>query len=82
MITINVLFFASAKEITGLSKTKVELESGQTTVDFVAKLTVLFPSLNIQRDQISIAVNQVYCKETKELFDGDTIALLPPISGG
>lgn len=82
MITINVLFFASAKEITGLSKCKVELEVGQTTSDFVSKLSVMFPGLNIERDQISIAVNQVYCKETKELHDGDTVALLPPISGG
>lgn len=79
---IKVLFFASAKEITGKSKTEIELSDGQTTADLVSALTELYPSLNITRDQISIAVNQTYCREVKVLNNNDEVALLPPISGG
>lgn len=82
MVVIKVLFFASAKEITGVSKTTVDLEVGQTTTDLVSKLSEMFPNLNVSRDQISLAVNKVYCKSAVELKDGDEVALLPPISGG
>lgn len=79
---VKVLFFASAKEITGLSTTTVELDAGANTTDLETKLSEMFPSLDIGRDQISLAVNQVYCRQPIDLKDGDEVALLPPISGG
>ena len=34
------------------------------------------------RSSIVVAVNEAYCKEDHALSDGDTIALIPPVSGG
>lgn len=82
MIGVCVLFFASAKEITGINRTKVEMDENSSTDDLIVKLVDMFPGLDVKRDRISIAVNQTYCKEAVTLKNGDEVALLPPISGG
>lgn len=80
---VKVLFFASAKEATGKKKVELDLEGEENTVKHLMnKLEGMFPDLNFQRDQISLAVNQVYCSTGAILAEGDEVALLPPISGG
>jgi molybdopterin converting factor subunit 1 len=86
---IKVLFFASVKEITGLSQCVIDISSSlnsteaQTLSYLLQLLTEQFPGLNIARDQISIAINQEYCTSLGvTLKDGDVVALIPPISGG
>ena len=85
---VKVLFFASSVDATGLTDIIINFDDNEasskpiTTAHLIIKLEIMFPNLNIKRDQISLAVNEVYCREEKILFDGDTVALLPPISGG
>lgn len=88
---VKVLFFASARDATGGIKEIPEFEilptpAGQkvTTKHLIAKLEQLFPALNFERDQIAMAVNQVYVTTGTDtlLTHGDEVALLPPISGG
>ena len=85
---VKVLFFASAVEATGgVSDLNVEFDDTNTaekitTTQLIAKLETMFPKLNVELNQISIAVNEVYCTEEAILSNADTVALLPPISGG
>jgi molybdopterin synthase catalytic subunit len=79
-----VLFFASTREITGLTKKFYDFPS-QTTMslaDLIAALQQEFPQLNVERDQIKFALNKSYCNRDAELKDGDEVALIPPIAGG
>jgi molybdopterin synthase catalytic subunit len=79
---VKVLFFASARELTGETDIIMELEDGTQTDALPAKLMEIYPDLDIHRDRMSLAVNQVYTSEPMVLKEGDTVAVLPPISGG
>jgi molybdopterin synthase sulfur carrier subunit len=91
---VKVLFFASARDATGKKKIEVELSPDSTgeqssaseiemsVKHLIAQLEAIFPNLNVERDQISLAINQVYCSDEALLKDGDEVAFLPPISGG
>jgi molybdopterin converting factor subunit 1 len=79
---IKVMFFAAARELTGETETVLELAEGSTTVVIPETLQEMFPELDITRDRMSLAVNQVYCREAVALKEHDVVAVLPPISGG
>jgi molybdopterin converting factor subunit 1 len=79
---VKVLFFASARELTGETDIHLDLQPGATTGEIPELLMSIYPDLDMKRDRMSIAVNKVYCREPTELKEGDIIAILPPISGG
>jgi len=79
---VKVLFFASARELTGETEITLDLEDGATSTQLPEILMSLYPDLDIQRDRMSLAINQVYCREKTELRERDVVAILPPISGG
>ena len=79
---VKVLFFASARELTGETEVTLDLEDGTTSTQLPEILLSLYPDLDIQRDRMSLAINQVYCREQIELHERDVVAVLPPISGG
>jgi molybdopterin converting factor subunit 1 len=89
MVKIQVLFFASAREAAGdVSKIELELsEEEATTRGLRIKLAQMYPklaSLVEDEDNITLALNEEYVTSGQilSLKDGDTIALIPPISGG
>ena len=79
---VKILFFASARELTGETEMMMELDEGTGTDEIPKKLLAIFPDLDMTRDRMSLAVNTVYCKENVVLKEGDVVAILPPISGG
>jgi len=79
---VKVLFFASARELTGETDIMLDLEEGSTSTELPAILLAMYPDLDIHRDRMSLAINQVYCREQTELRERDVVAILPPISGG
>lgn len=82
-MSIKIIFFASAREITGTREISLDLtEQLTTSTDIIRHICELFPQLTPGINQISIAVNQVYIKSSTTLKDGDIVAFLPPISGG
>lgn len=87
-VTIKVLFFASAREAAGnLSSTDLELEDGANTAFLRKKLAELFPklaSMVLDEDNLTLALNEEYVASGQviTLKSGDTVALIPPISGG
>ena len=87
-VTIKVLFFAAAREAAGnLSSTDLELEDGANTAFLRKKLAELFPklaSMVLDEDNLTLALNEEYVASGQviTLKSGDTVALIPPISGG
>jgi molybdopterin synthase catalytic subunit len=82
-MSIKVIFFASAREITGTREITLDLtEQLSTSTDVLKHVCGLYPQLTPGINQISIAVNQVYIKSSTILKDRDIVAFLPPISGG
>ncbi len=75
---INLLAFGQVAEITGKQNRKV---SGvKTTDELKQKLEAEYAALKLV--SYSIAVNKVIIRNNTSLSNEDTVALLPPFSGG
>lgn len=87
-IRITVLFFASAREAAGnISQTQLEVRNGCDTKELRCLLAERFPklaSMVMDEDSVTFALNEEFVPpgQVCVLHSGDTIALIPPISGG
>jgi len=83
-MTVEVKFFASCREAVGLSSLSISFAEGQehSTRVLLAILTEKFPQLEEMLPYSGVAVNMNYVVEDTPLKDGDSVAILPPISGG
>lgn len=75
---INILAFGQITEITGKSSWKIS--NINSTDELNKKLNELFPALATLK--YAMAVNRQVIQQNIELKNEDTIALLPPFSGG
>lgn len=75
---INILAFGQAIDIIG--EANLEHFHANNTAELNRLLHKNFPLL--QSIEYSIAVNKKIIQENTELHDGDTVAILPPFSGG
>jgi len=87
--TVNVLFFARARELAETSTTHLTLDaetSSPTVADARARLETDFPALTTVLHTAVFALNRAYVHRDAErdtaLRDGDDLAVVPPISGG
>ncbi len=79
---INVLLFASLRDIAGKGQLELEVEENCTVEDLSKKLYELYPKVESFKSSVRIALNQEFVEGDIELRDGDEIAYLPPVSGG
>jgi len=77
-----VLLFAQLADAAGRREIEFELPEGATVGDSLAALGREFDAIASMRDRIAVAVNEQYAAAMRVLTDGDTIALIPPVSGG
>ena len=77
-----VLYFAAAKEAAGLASETMELPEGTTVGSLLSRATTAHPRLEGLASSLRLAVGERFAPPTHVLEPGDTIALLPPASGG
>ena len=77
---INVLYFAQLKQSRGLAEESVETEAA--TVGALYQAIAEQHSLDLPIGQIRIARNEAFCPPDTPIEDGDTVAFMPPMSGG
>jgi sulfur-carrier protein len=75
---ITILFFAHLQEAIG--KERIELNSAPITVKELKNH--LETEYNIELQHVMVAVNEEYAAENEFIHPGDTVALIPPVSGG
>ncbi|SFD38100.1 molybdopterin synthase subunit MoaD [Lentibacillus persicus] len=76
---INVLLFADLQEAVGSEEVNVEAE-GLSVSELRTKLKASYDLTNL--DNAMTAVNEEYSDEDTMLKSGDTVAFIPPVSGG
>ncbi len=77
---IHVHFFAQAREMAQKNEEEIEIKDGATVSGLVEILKSRVPTL--RSVEFKIAVHSEYVDNDHELFDGDEVAIIPPISGG
>eukprot|EP00037_Helgoeca_nana_P020186 m.199426 g.199426 ORF g.199426 m.199426 type:complete len:87 (+) comp25170_c2_seq2:221-481(+) len=84
---LRVLLFAEAREVTGVSETKLAIGiEAMTAATLMATLITKFPSLKPISGTVVLALNEEYIDmagpDPVSIKDGDTLAIIPPLSGG
>lgn len=75
---VDVLFFAELQEKVGSDKVLIEAD-GRSVADLKKNLVDKY---GLKLDHAMIAVNEEYAHEDTVLNSGDTVAFIPPVSGG
>ena len=76
---IKILLFPHLQEEIGVKDFEIEVR--ETTVQQLKELLKVkfkFPNL----DNVMVAINEEYAMEQDVIHSGDTVALIPPVSGG
>jgi sulfur-carrier protein len=76
---INILLFAHLQEIIGESKLCLDL-SDHTVGQIKEWMESQYPQISLQH--VMTAVNEEFATDSTVIKKGDTIAFIPPISGG
>lgn len=79
---LTVKLFAAARELAGCGELQVELPVGANVAQLREALCSSKPALAELARRSLIAVNEEYAADATPLSDGDTAALIPPVSGG
>ncbi|MFX3623714.1 MAG: molybdopterin converting factor subunit 1 [Ectobacillus sp.] len=76
---ITVLLFAHLRDQVGERELKLQLPS-MPVADFKQFMKTEYNLSDI--DSIMIAINEEFAESDEMIADGDTVALIPPVSGG
>ncbi|WP_174612775.1 molybdopterin converting factor subunit 1 [Virgibacillus ihumii] len=76
---VDVLFFAELQEAAGSNKVTVEAD-GLTLMELKKNLLNTYELNGL--DKAMIAINEEYAQNDAVLRTGDTVAFIPPVSGG
>ena len=81
-IKVKVLYFGQAREAAGAADEEIELPRGSSVRMLVDKALEAHEGLRRVTRFMRVAVNQEIAGKDKRLYDGDTVAFLPPVAGG
>jgi molybdopterin synthase catalytic subunit len=80
---IQVLLFATLKDLAGTNRLALTLPVDRATVDDVRRaLTTEYPQMEANVKAAIAAVNEEYAFAGDPVKDGDQVAFFPPVSGG
>lgn len=78
---VKVLYFSSVKDKLGIQSEEIEFK-GNTIADLKQFLAEKYPQVKENLEKVMFAVNEEYADPGINLKDGDTVAIIPPVSGG
>ena len=79
---IQILFFASYRDLLGTGEMTLSLPEGMTVSGMVVELRGRGGRFGNLPSCPVVAVNEEYAAEDRVLVDGDLVAFIPPVAGG
>lgn len=79
---VQVRYFASAREATGMSQERVALDGSASVGDVMAELVRRHPALAAVASSLRFALAEEFVGPETSVPDGATLALIPPVGGG
>lgn len=79
---ITVRYFAAHRDITGTASERIDVADGSTLGQIWDVLEVRYPAFTPYRGRVLLACNERFGDETTPVNAGDTVAFIPPVSGG
>ena len=77
-----MLLFAALREAAGTRRLSLTIGPGLCAADVLASLSERLPNSRELLNRSALAVNEEYAAGDIALHDGDTVAVIPPVSGG
>ncbi len=77
-----VLLFAGLRERLGQREVMLPLPANATVADVRAGLAAAYPAVAPLLANAAVAINEEYATADARVAPGDTVALIPPVSGG
>jgi molybdopterin converting factor subunit 1 len=82
-MTVTILYFAALRELLGIGEEHVAVTRDVLTVQELAEqLVERHPALRPHLASVRFAVNESFVDSKASVNSGDTVALIPPVSGG
>lgn len=81
-LKIKVRFFALYRERAGMAESVHTIPAGSSLHHLITLIRQRHPNLAPSETAIVAAVNTEYAQDDTILYDGDVVALIPPVSGG
>lgn len=82
-MTIRLLYFAHLRKAAdGVAEESMDLPEGATLSDAIAAAAQRHPALQPHLASLLVSRNEEWSTPETALSEGDTIGLMPPVSGG
>jgi MoaE-MoaD fusion protein len=82
MNNVTVLFFASLRDLAGVSRAGLELPDGATVFDLKTRLVEQYPQIEPALDSALVSLNREFAFDEDQLPENAEVAIFPPVSGG
>lgn len=79
---VTVRLFARLRDLAGNDTLTCEVPDGATVADVWREVVASHPDLDPFTRAVSAAVNEEFARRAAPVSHGDTVAFLPPVSGG
>jgi molybdopterin converting factor subunit 1 len=80
-VALQIHTFGITRDITGTSNLQWPLNEPITVANLMQALFAQYPAL-AEVSSILVAVNEEYAAPNQQILPTDTVALIPPVSGG
>ena len=81
-VAVTILCFAGLRERAGFAELEYDVPEGTLVSRILDDLVATYPAIGAALPTCLVALNEEYAPEGATVKAGDTIALIPPVSGG
>lgn len=79
-MTLVVLYFAGLRDLVGKAEERISVSSNSTVEQVLSEIKKIHPQMRFEG--VRCALNEEFVELDQVAGDGDTLALIPPVSGG